>query len=173
MCIRNGNHRLNPKSWCRECSSSWSCATCGKRAFETARVPKNATCFDCLHELKSFQDYLVRHSLQAIYLTDAGEKTYTSTLELWSGLTKPCTGPQTVGCTEEAKEHFLQSGHVIHAAVLRWIVSILARTASTDVVHSQRRYILLRKNSAEPWDIKDYKMFMYNHVQTGMHCFYL
>jgi len=88
-------------------------------------------------------------------------------------LTKPRKGPQTVGSTEEAKEHFLEAGQVLHDAVLRWIVSILARSASTDVVDSQRRYILLRKNSAEPWDIKTYKDFIYDHVQTGMLCFYL
>jgi len=170
--MRNATHG-KPHHWCTACAASWSCATCGKRAFETSKVPTNKTCFDCLNDVQSFQDYLVRHSLQAIYLTDAGEEIYASTLELWSRLTKPRTGPQTVGSTEKAKEHFLEAGQVLHDAVLRWIVSILARSASTDVVDSQRRYILLRKNSAEPWDIKTYKDFIYDHVQTGMLCFYL
>ena len=69
--------------------------------------------------------------------------------------------------TKEADAYMLQSGEVLHTAVLRWIVSLLARSATTDVVDRQPRYILLRPNAAESWNIKDYKMFCYDHVKTS------
>ena len=69
--------------------------------------------------------------------------------------------------TDEALAHMREAGQVLHTAVLRWILSILARSATTDVVDTQPRYILLRQNAAESWDIKDYKMFCYDHVRTA------
>ena len=47
--------------------------------------------------------------------------------------------------TDEALAHMREAGQVLHTVVLRWILSILARSATTDVVDRQPRYFLLRQ----------------------------
>ena len=73
-------------------------------------------------------------------------------------------------CTKEAVAHMHEAGQVLYTAVHRWIVSILARSATADVVATQPEYILLRSNSADSWDIKKYRHFVYHHVKAGRVC---
>ena len=133
-------------------------------------MPKDATCSDCLYDVTS---YLVRHSLQAAYLTEANERIYEQCVDISLPLKKSIDVNDRffLHCTKEAVAHMREAGEVLHAAVHRWTVAILARSATTDVVDMQPRYILLRPNSAESWGIKDYKMFAYDHVRADILCF--
>ena len=169
MCIRNATHRQNPKSWCRECSVSWSCASCGKSASETSGVPKDATCSDCSNVVTA---YLARHSLQGVYLTKDNEKFYSECLEKLLLLKKSIdvTDRSFLRCTKEAVAHMHEAGQVLYTAVHRWIVSILARSATADVVATQPEYILLRSSSADSWGIKKYMLHSCQSRQSLLVC---
>ena len=78
-----------------------------------------------------------------------------------------------VRCTKEAVAHMHEAGQVLYTAVHRWIVSILARSATADVVATQPEYVLLRSSSADSWDIKKYRHFVFNHVKAGRVCWYV
>ena len=64
-----------------------------------------------------------------------------------------------------------EAGQVLHTAVHRWIVSFLAKSATPVLEDRQPRYILLRPNTAESWEIKNFEMFVFDHVRTGIRCF--
>ena len=113
--------------------------------------------------------YLARHSLQGVYLTKDNEKFYSECLEKLLLLKESIdvTDRWFLRCTKEAVAHMHEAGQVLYTAVHRWIVSILARSATADVVATQPEYILLRSNSADSWDIRKYRYFVYHHVKAG------
>ena len=139
--------------------------SCGKRASETSTVPKDKTCSDCLSEVSS---YLARHSLQGAVLTEANERIYEECMDILLSLTKSLDGNSRKPLTKEAMEHMREAGEVLSTALRHWIVSILAKTASTHVDGNRPRYILLRANSADAWTVKDYKWFVFDHVRAGI-----
>ena len=130
-------------------------------------MPEDKTCSDCLAEVPSF---LARHSLQGAYLTEANERIYEQCMDILLPLTKSLAGNNRslVHLTKEAMEHMREAGEVLSTALRHWIVSILAKTASTHVDCKRARYILLRANSADSWAVKDYKSFVKNHVRAGI-----
>ena len=154
MCTRNGNHTGNPWSWCKQCKRSWSCAQCEKKVHECPKVPTAARCGICMDEVNQF---LLRHSLDWLYLKEKDEDIYTRCVEIWSNLQKPMSCQrQWNRSTTESCRHMLETARVLHVVALQWTLTILAKNGVTTLPHKSPRYILLRENSSEPWTAQNF-----------------
>ena len=128
MCTRNGDHTGNPWSWCKQCKRSWSCAQCEKKVHECPKVPTAARCGICLDEVSQF---LLRHSLDWLYLKEKDEDMYTRCVEIWSNLQKPMSCQrQWNRSTTESCRHMLETARVLHVVSLQWTVTIIAKKRS-------------------------------------------